>query len=483
MVKGLRLVLLLACFASAQDWVQRTVSRTYLGTGPSRWFKAYSSLISDDQGRVWNYNGVHDNRLDPNDIIIYDNALFQISLSGSTNANEDERAHSNWTVVDGSNNRPTQLAADTVTPTLMDRHTVKAYNPLDSCIYFVAGLSTNHLVTRTFTDAQINDAGDYVDMAQNITPMHTGTIVRVSTSGVLPTGLAASTNYWIIRNSSTRIQFATSYANAKAGTDLSIVADGSGTHTITVQTNTGNGNHPSDTWRMRVGSGTGTGGSQYAYQQLFPDFSYYHTPGQIAFNPSMAWYPPGSYFVITNVNTDGFTSGNRTTFLYKPSDNTYTRLSSQTVNLGGPDPGSANTMCYETATQRIYLFGSGGTTGGNDLRYYRGSDSTWVTVTEGNTPPAARVNHGVACGAGKVWMQGGETSGGADLRDTWVYDPATNLWDSLEVTLPTASSHTYMTYDGDHLVMTQDDLQIWTMDIAEASASPAFRKGLLGVGK
>ncbi len=60
--------------------------------------------------------------------------------------------------------------------------------------------------------------------------------VQLSTSGVLPTGLSAATDYWIIRYDANNIQFATSVANAIAGTEVDITAaSGGGTHTIEVQ--------------------------------------------------------------------------------------------------------------------------------------------------------------------------------------------------------------------------------------------------------
>lgn len=60
-------------------------------------------------------------------------------------------------------------------------------------------------------------------------------IFQVSNSGgALPTGLAASTNYYLIFLTPTTFQLATSVANAEAGTELTISDDGSGTNTITL---------------------------------------------------------------------------------------------------------------------------------------------------------------------------------------------------------------------------------------------------------
>lgn len=58
--------------------------------------------------------------------------------------------------------------------------------------------------------------------------------VQLSSSGTLPAGLALTTDYWIIAYDANNIQFASSVANAIAGTEVDITgAAGGGTHTIT----------------------------------------------------------------------------------------------------------------------------------------------------------------------------------------------------------------------------------------------------------
>lgn len=58
------------------------------------------------------------------------------------------------------------------------------------------------------------------------------TRVQVSTTTTLPAGLAAATDYYVIKLSDTTIKLATSYANAVAGTAIDITSTGSGTHTL-----------------------------------------------------------------------------------------------------------------------------------------------------------------------------------------------------------------------------------------------------------
>jgi hypothetical protein len=60
----------------------------------------------------------------------------------------------------------------------------------------------------------------------------TGEKVRLTTTGALPSPLALSTDYYVIRVSSTEIRLATSLENALANTYIIITTQGTGTHTI-----------------------------------------------------------------------------------------------------------------------------------------------------------------------------------------------------------------------------------------------------------
>lgn len=56
--------------------------------------------------------------------------------------------------------------------------------------------------------------------------------VRVSSSGTLPAGLTAGTDYWLIYLSANTYSLATSRANAFAGTAVTTTDAGTGTHTL-----------------------------------------------------------------------------------------------------------------------------------------------------------------------------------------------------------------------------------------------------------
>lgn len=63
--------------------------------------------------------------------------------------------------------------------------------------------------------------------------MRTGLKVQVSTTGALPAGLSASTDYFVIYLTANTFSLATTLANAIAGTAIDITDTGTGTHTIT----------------------------------------------------------------------------------------------------------------------------------------------------------------------------------------------------------------------------------------------------------
>ncbi len=92
--------------------------------------------------------------------------------------------------------------------------------------------ATTTLFHAAYTSTFTADAGTDI-MTSSATVPITGIAVTVSNSGgALPTGLSASTNYFIINVSSTTFKLATTLANAFAGTAIDITGAGSGTNTI-----------------------------------------------------------------------------------------------------------------------------------------------------------------------------------------------------------------------------------------------------------
>jgi hypothetical protein len=77
--------------------------------------------------------------------------------------------------------------------------------------------------------------------AENATEILTGSFINLNArsrvrltnaGGALPTGYTAGTDYFVIKLSDTTIKLASSYANAVAGTAVTISDDGTGTHTL-----------------------------------------------------------------------------------------------------------------------------------------------------------------------------------------------------------------------------------------------------------
>lgn len=93
--------------------------------------------------------------------------------------------------------------------------------------------TTSQSITNTLSQFSTftADAGTDILTHTNINLMPY-TRVQLSTSGTLPAGLAAATNYYVIKVTDLTCKLATSYANAVAGTAINITDAGSGTHNI-----------------------------------------------------------------------------------------------------------------------------------------------------------------------------------------------------------------------------------------------------------
>ena len=90
------------------------------------------------------------------------------------------------------------------------------------------------------TVSSVSSGSDTLTFAADHGMITTEGPYRVSTSGSYPGGLDGTTNYWMVRSSSTVVQLATSGQNAKAGTVVDITSSGSGTLTLvrSITTNT-----------------------------------------------------------------------------------------------------------------------------------------------------------------------------------------------------------------------------------------------------
>lgn len=111
-------------------------------------------------------------------------------------------------------------------------------NPKEGMVFLVKiqqdGTGTRTIThptsSRAFATTDVDAANNTIAIGFDVS---TGTKVRVSSSGTLPAGLSADTDYFIVRNSSTLVKLASSLANAQAGTVIDITSQGSGNHTMT----------------------------------------------------------------------------------------------------------------------------------------------------------------------------------------------------------------------------------------------------------
>lgn len=98
-----------------------------------------------------------------------------------------------------------------------------------------ASITSANPANKTFLDAAVDVTDNFITIASH--GFTTGMKCTLTTSGVLPGGLAAVTDYYVIAATSGTIKLATSQANALAGTAIDITsAAGGGTHTVAVTT-------------------------------------------------------------------------------------------------------------------------------------------------------------------------------------------------------------------------------------------------------
>jgi len=113
--------------------------------------------------------------------------------------------------------------------------------------------------TFVFIDADVTVAADTVTEALH--SLQTGKPARLTTTGTLPAGLALTTTYYVVRIDDNTIGFASTYANALAGTLVNITAAaGGGNHTLTTISYVLSG--------MSIAAGAGTSPLGYAVRDI-----------------------------------------------------------------------------------------------------------------------------------------------------------------------------------------------------------------------
>lgn len=93
--------------------------------------------------------------------------------------------------------------------------------------------SITFAITTPGTSAAVSTTNDTITVTAH--GMVTGAKIALTTAGTLPTGVTA-TNYWMIKVDANTLKFASSLANAAAGTAVDLTTPGFGTHTLTPAT-------------------------------------------------------------------------------------------------------------------------------------------------------------------------------------------------------------------------------------------------------
>lgn len=88
-------------------------------------------------------------------------------------------------------------------------------------------------VAETVAAGSVDTGGDTFTVTSNNTKWVTGQAVILTTTSGLPAGLAVLTTYYLIRVTATTIRFASTLANAQAGTQIDLTTQGTGNHTLT----------------------------------------------------------------------------------------------------------------------------------------------------------------------------------------------------------------------------------------------------------
>lgn len=124
------------------------------------------------------------------------------------------------------------------TITMQSAYTIADTNVID--VGFYGGDSYSAMVTatvdtpsnKTFAAAAVNIGTEVITLTSH--GYQLGLKVQISNPGALPTGISASTDYFVIPLTTDTFQLASTLNNALAGTSINITAQGSGTNTVNV---------------------------------------------------------------------------------------------------------------------------------------------------------------------------------------------------------------------------------------------------------
>lgn len=164
------------------------------------------------------------------------NLLFQPVYDDTTNNNSIQHGGDVTPAYKSIINASAFTAAATVAPCVLMLVDLIGFYRVTTTTTITSQALTNTLMTFSTITASATDTLTLTSAGSNINiNLLPYTRVQFTTSGVLPTGISAATDYYVIKLTDTTIKLASSYANAVAGTAISITS-GSGSGTNNLQT-------------------------------------------------------------------------------------------------------------------------------------------------------------------------------------------------------------------------------------------------------
>lgn len=105
------------------------------------------------------------------------------------------------------------------------------WTPLGNSLKTIRNITSDNSIT--FDSVDVSVADNTITKADH--GLESGDVYRISTGGTLPTPLAVSTDYWVIKVDKDTFKIAAAFSDVRAGTEIDITVAGSGTQTFTSQ--------------------------------------------------------------------------------------------------------------------------------------------------------------------------------------------------------------------------------------------------------
>jgi len=158
------------------------------------------------------------------------NLAWQPVYDTTTNASSIQHGGSVYPYYKYIGNASAFSAAATTMPSVLTLVDLLGFYRVTSVTTTTAQSLTNSISSVTNAITSVDASTDTV--THTFYALLTGTRVQLTTTTTLPAGLSLATDYYVVKVTDTTCKFATSYANAIAGTVVNITDAGTGTHTI-----------------------------------------------------------------------------------------------------------------------------------------------------------------------------------------------------------------------------------------------------------